>query len=243
MRKQAVARWNELRDKQPSGALVENVDLVIIRYGDEVSVLYGRCLHRGALLADGHVSGKDLICGVHNWDYRVDTGISAYNNSERLPKFSAWIEDGEVLVDADEIADWEARNPQPFDRDAYLGQYADTHGTEDEPHNGLIQSLARNGLLPLSKRIQAWNVPPTRKPVEPTSTEPKETKPAGKESPRSDTEPSRRRHGGCSRSGGSHTAAGGAAGGTAADGPVDREEFQRKSSKLADDWQKQRMTG
>ncbi len=146
MRKQAVARWDELQDKQPTGALVENVDLVIIRYDDEVSVLYGRCLHRGALLADGHVSGKDLICGVHNWDYRVDTGISAYNNSERLPKFSAWVEDGQVLVDADEIADWEAHNPQPFDRDAYLGQYADTHGTEDEPHNGLIQSLARNGL-------------------------------------------------------------------------------------------------
>ena len=69
-----------------------------------MSVFYGRCLHRGALLADGHVRGKDLICGVHNWDYRLDSGISAYSNDEALPRFAAWVEDGLVLVDADEIA-------------------------------------------------------------------------------------------------------------------------------------------
>ncbi|TKX82498.1 glutamate synthase, partial [Halorubrum sp. SS5] len=70
-----------------------------------VSVLYGRCLHRGVLLGDGHVEGEDLICGVHGWDYRYDTGVSEYDNSERLEKFPAWIEadgDGEeaVYVDA-----------------------------------------------------------------------------------------------------------------------------------------------
>ena len=34
----------------------EGVDLVIVRRGDEHSVLYGRCLHRGALLADGDIA-------------------------------------------------------------------------------------------------------------------------------------------------------------------------------------------
>ena len=146
MNKQTVARWDDLNDKTPVGALVENVDLVIVRYGENVSVFYGRCLHRGAMLADGHIDGKNLICGVHNWDYRVDTGISEYANDEQLPKFNAWIEDGNVVVDADEVHEWEQKNPQPYNRDAYLGQYADLHGTEDEPHNGLIQSLAKNGL-------------------------------------------------------------------------------------------------
>ena len=55
-------------------ALVADVDLVVLRYGDEVSVLYGRCLHRGALMSDGRVEGDNLICGVHGWDYRCDTG-------------------------------------------------------------------------------------------------------------------------------------------------------------------------
>ena len=68
-----VATWSELEDRQPAYALVANVDLVVIRYDDQVSVLYGRCLHRGALLSDGLVRGDDLICGVHEWDYRYDT--------------------------------------------------------------------------------------------------------------------------------------------------------------------------
>ena len=103
MRTEVVARWDDLADRVPAGALVANVDLVIIRYDDEVSVLYGRCLHRGAMLVDGHVRGEDLICGVHDWDYRLATGVSAYNNEERLHKFKGWVEDGNVLVDVEEI--------------------------------------------------------------------------------------------------------------------------------------------
>jgi hypothetical protein len=98
------------------------------------------------MLADGHVDGHNLICGVHIWDYRVDTGISEYANDEKLPKFASWIEDGDILVDSDEIHEWELKNPQPYDREGYLGQYADLHGTPDEPHNDYIRDLAKDGL-------------------------------------------------------------------------------------------------
>ncbi len=146
MLKVKIAEWDELEDRKPAGALVADVDLVIIRYDDQVSVLYGRCLHRGALLADGFVRGDDLICGVHDWDYRYETGVSAYKNDDVLEKFSAWIEDGGVWVDEHEVAAWAKDHPQPFDRDAYLGTYQDPHGAPEEPHNHLIQELARNGL-------------------------------------------------------------------------------------------------
>ena len=114
----------------------------MIRYGDKVSVLYGRCLHRGALLADGRVDGDNLICGLHDWDYRIDTGISEYNNDEVLPKFGVWIDGGKVLVDADEIAAWEKDHPQPYKRDAYLGLYAEVHADPVEPHVQQIQHYA-----------------------------------------------------------------------------------------------------
>ncbi|VAW30559.1 Glutamate synthase [NADPH] large chain, partial [hydrothermal vent metagenome] len=111
-----IAVWSELEDRQPAYALVANVDLVVIRYDDGVSVLYGRCLHRGALLADGSVRGEDLICGLHNWDYRLDSGVSAYNNEEVLPKFNAWVDMAAdaVYVDEAEIAAWQEANPQPY---------------------------------------------------------------------------------------------------------------------------------
>jgi len=81
MKKIAIADWNSLEDRTPLHALVADVDLVIVRFDDTVSVLYGRCAHRGALMADSYVEGNTLICGVHAWDYRLDTGVSEYSNS------------------------------------------------------------------------------------------------------------------------------------------------------------------
>jgi len=146
MNKVAIADWDKLQDRVPAYALIANVDLVVIRFGDEVSVLYGRCLHRGGLLADGRVDGNNLICGLHDWDYRIDTGISEYNNQEALRKFSAWIEGGKVLVDEHEIGTWETEHPQPYRRDNYQGLYADVHGDPVEPHVALIQKYASEGL-------------------------------------------------------------------------------------------------
>ena len=119
----AVKSWDELEDRVPSPAFVAGVDLVIVRYDSSVSVLYGRCAHRGALMADGHVDGENLICGLHGWDYRLDSGVSEYNNSEVLPGFKAWVEDDGIFVDADEVASWSVSHPQPFNRDSYQGAY------------------------------------------------------------------------------------------------------------------------
>ena len=147
MRKEIVAQLSALDDRSPAYALVGEVDLVVVRFDDEVSVFYGRCLHRGALMSDGFVRGNNLICGLHDWDYRLDSGVSEYANDEALPKFKSWLEADDVCVDADEISAWAHANPQPFNRDSYLGLYADTsHGTEEEPYTGLIQQYARDGL-------------------------------------------------------------------------------------------------
>lgn len=141
-----IANFSELEDRKPAYALVENTDLVIIKYDDSVSVLYGRCHHRGAILADGRIEGHNLICGVHNWDYRYDTGVSEYNNDEALHKFHETIENGKVLINIEEIKEFELKNPQPFNRDEYLGAYADTHPEETEPYTGYIKELAQYGL-------------------------------------------------------------------------------------------------
>ncbi|MGC1498255.1 MAG: glutamate synthase-related protein [Sulfitobacter sp.] len=147
MTQTSIYKLSALADRKPEYALVGEVDLVVVRFDDEISVFYGRCLHRGALMSDGHVRGKDLICGVHNWDYRLDTGVSAYANEEKLPKFTSWVDGDDICVDADEINAWGQENPQPYNRDAYLGLYADTsHGTDEEPHTALIQQYARSGL-------------------------------------------------------------------------------------------------
>jgi methylamine---glutamate N-methyltransferase subunit C len=141
-----IANLSELKDRQPTHALVLNTDLVIIKYDQEVSVLYGRCHHRGALLADGYIDGDNLICGVHNWDYRFDTGVSEYNNEEALHKFNVIIRDEVLYLDREEMTEFERIHPQPFNREEYLGTYADTHPEDTEPYTSYIRELAKNGL-------------------------------------------------------------------------------------------------
>ena len=142
-----VAIWSNLEDRKPAGALVENTDLVIIRFDDKVSIMYGRCLHRGAMLSDGHVDDRDnLICGLHGWDYRIDTGVSEYNNEEFLHKFKSAVKEDAVYVDRADVIAFEEIQPQRFDRNSYLGAYADTHPESTEPYTLYIKELAKNGL-------------------------------------------------------------------------------------------------
>ena len=103
MKEVKLCKFDDLQEKAPVHFLQSGLDLVVIRYGKNVSVLYGRCLHRGALMADGHIEGDNLICGLHGWDYRYDTGVSAYNNKEVLHKFHTNIKDGWVWIDEEEI--------------------------------------------------------------------------------------------------------------------------------------------
>ncbi len=147
-----VATWSELDNRTPAHARVGEVDLVVVRDRDSVSVLYGRCLHRGVLLADGHVEGQNLICGVHGWDYRFDTGVSEYDNSEQLAKFPAAVDESAdaVYVDAAEVRAWAADNPQPYGdpEDADSTTNPEFYGEPDhekEPYTGYIQQLAQHG--------------------------------------------------------------------------------------------------
>jgi glutamate synthase domain-containing protein 2 len=144
--KLAVANIDDLEDRKPAYALVSSTDLVVVKYDDNFSVFYGRCLHRGALMSDGFVDGHNLICGVHNWDYRLDTGISEYNNEEKLHRFSSIIENRKVFVDEDEIKEYEREFPPSINRAEYLGLYASTHSAPEEDKVGEIEQLAKHGL-------------------------------------------------------------------------------------------------
>lgn len=141
-----LVKETDLQDRQPHYGFAEGVDLVIIKFDEQISILYGRCLHRGALMADGHINGNNLICGVHGWDYRMDTGISEYNNEEFLHKFTTYLENGDVCVDKAEMINYLEAHPQPFQREDYLGQYQDTHPEDTEPYTKYIKELAKNGL-------------------------------------------------------------------------------------------------
>ncbi len=179
-----VADWSDLEDREPRHARAAGVDLVVVQDGDDVFVLYGRCLHRGVLLGDGYVEGNNLICGVHGWDYRYDTGVSEYDNSEELETFTAWVDEAEdaVYVDASEVASWAEDHPQPYaapgDGGPMDGSTDDVDGgavdptfygepdPETEPHTHYIQELATKGPEGIGEHgsVSAMGVPRTELP-------------------------------------------------------------------------------
>jgi nitrite reductase/ring-hydroxylating ferredoxin subunit len=60
-----ISKISKLEDNQPTHAFVKNTDLVIPKHANGISVLYGRCRHRGALMSNGYEEGHNLICRVH----------------------------------------------------------------------------------------------------------------------------------------------------------------------------------
>jgi len=165
-RKTRIAAFSDLEDGKPAYALVAGVDLVVLRAGSDVSVFYGRCLHRGVLLADGQVDGDRLVCGVHGWSYDLKTGMTP--RGKVLAGFASWVdqEADAVLVDEAEVETWQRAHPQPYQRDQYLGLYADPTGTALEPYNQRIQNLAQNGLEKVGHHgpVSAMGVPLTELP-------------------------------------------------------------------------------
>ncbi|MFV2014318.1 MAG: glutamate synthase-related protein, partial [Candidatus Heimdallarchaeota archaeon] len=153
-----------MKDRIPVHKLIRNIDLVIIKFDNEISVFYGRCLHRGAILADGSIKGNNLICGLHGWDYRIRSGVSEYNNSEKLYKFNSWIQNDNLFIDELEIIEFEKQNPQPFNRKEYLGNYVSTHDDEAEPEISAIHSIAKTGLHGSHGSMVAMGVPRTKLP-------------------------------------------------------------------------------
>ncbi|HEY4377130.1 MAG TPA: Rieske 2Fe-2S domain-containing protein, partial [Acidimicrobiales bacterium] len=149
-----VANWADLPDRRPFGATADGVVLVVVRFDDDHSVFSGRCQHRGALLADGMVVGDDLVCGLHGWDYRIDTGISAYDPDQALQRFTSAVVDGAVVVDKAELTAYRRRHPmtvvaEPGEstNDAEFRYHDSTpHLTPEEPAVARIHMLARYGL-------------------------------------------------------------------------------------------------
>ncbi len=141
-----VASLSDLPEGTPHPVAAGGVDLVLVRRGADVSALYGRGAHRGALMADGHLEGGRLVCGVHGWRYDADTGVSPVNPAVTLTKFPAWVTGDEVYVDQAAVADFARANPQASGDDGYQGRWIKPSDTAEEPFVTAIHEFATHGL-------------------------------------------------------------------------------------------------
>ena len=114
----AIAKLNELAPDKPAAAVVDGNELVVVRRGDAVHVLSGRCAHRAALLAEhGVVEGDCLVCSRHGWDFRLDSGQPP-QGGEGLAAFPARIDpEGTVSVELEQVRAHARAHPPAFHDD------------------------------------------------------------------------------------------------------------------------------
>ncbi|GAA2547371.1 glutamate synthase-related protein [Mycolicibacterium diernhoferi] len=161
-----AAALADIPEGAPYGVEVAGVDLVLIRSGNDISALHGRCAHRGARLADGHIEGDALICDLHGWRYDTKTGIAPVNPSVALTMFPAWVTDGEVYVDESAVFAFAASNPRPSGDDGYQGAWITPTDTSEEPFVTQIHEFAAHGLSRVGPDgpVDAMGVPRNRLP-------------------------------------------------------------------------------
>lgn len=117
-----VARWVELKDRIPHPVRVADVDLILLKVDDGLSVLHGRCPHRAGRLSKGRVEGDFLVCPYHGWDFHVETGKSACVEGESIKRFSFARKEDDIFVSEQEIQLWRSRTPLGFENEDLMDE-------------------------------------------------------------------------------------------------------------------------
>ncbi|WP_310566705.1 nitrite reductase small subunit NirD [Hydrogenophaga sp.] len=86
-------------------ARAQGLDVAVFRNDqDEVFALLDRCPHKGGPLSQGIVFGTHVACPLHNWTIGLCDGQASAPDEGCTPKFSVKVENGQVFLDATQLA-------------------------------------------------------------------------------------------------------------------------------------------
>ncbi len=71
---------------------------------DKVFALLDRCPHKGGPLSQGIVFGESVACPLHNWTIGFADGCARAPDEGCTPTFACKVDNGQVFLDADELA-------------------------------------------------------------------------------------------------------------------------------------------
>ncbi len=80
---------------------------------DRVFALLDRCPHKGGPLSQGIVHGDTVACPLHNWTIALSDGQARAPDEGCTPRFACQVHDGQVWLDAQELASLALDLPAP----------------------------------------------------------------------------------------------------------------------------------
>jgi len=92
----------------------QGLDVALFRTADDqVFALLDRCPHKGGPLSQGIVFGQRVACPLHNWTIGLGDGQAQAPDQGCTPRFAVRVIDGQVLLDARELATLGLDLPRP----------------------------------------------------------------------------------------------------------------------------------
>jgi nitrite reductase (NADH) small subunit len=106
------ARWirvtttDSIPQREGRAVSLGGMELAIFNLGDRFLAVENRCPHQGGPLSDGIVSGAAVVCPLHAWKVRLDTGdVDRPGGTNACVRtYATRVEDGVVLVQLPALA-------------------------------------------------------------------------------------------------------------------------------------------
>jgi nitrite reductase (NADH) small subunit len=95
-----IAYCSDIPAREGRAVHIGDREIAIFNLGGRFLAVDNRCLHRGGPLADGIVSGTEVVCPLHAWKFDLETGkgVSAPSRGSCVQTFATRVEDGIVLL-------------------------------------------------------------------------------------------------------------------------------------------------
>ena len=92
--------------EDPLAVRVGDVDVALVRAGEEVFAIFDQCSHAAIRLSEGEVEGHAIECWRHNAGFDLRTGRPLHlPATEPVPVYPTRVVQGRVLVDLDNPID------------------------------------------------------------------------------------------------------------------------------------------
>jgi len=76
----------------------DNMIAVFRLTDDRIKAVENRCPHKQGPLAEGIISGVDILCPLHNWRIHLDSGEVAAPDKGCVKTYATKVENGQVFL-------------------------------------------------------------------------------------------------------------------------------------------------
>lgn len=78
--------------------LVDDVEIALFNYKEEIHAVANKCPHKGGPLGEGRVQEGVIVCPGHEWRFELKTGNSMQNPEMRVQAFPVRVKDEKIYV-------------------------------------------------------------------------------------------------------------------------------------------------